>query len=124
MSRIPLTRVFAEGAVIVVSILLAFAIDRWAEGLRERDAEQALLGQLETELQAARESLVQAIEFHERYANDAREVLEVSLLPGAEPSLLQVDAALFLLVQVLIELLQLTTPYQQNLDAATPLRLG
>ena len=37
MSRpIPWLRVFAEGAVIVVSILLAFGIDAWWEGRQER----------------------------------------------------------------------------------------
>ena len=36
-------RVFAEGVVIVASILLAFGIDAWWEGRREREQEEGVL---------------------------------------------------------------------------------
>ena len=48
--RLPWTRIVAEGVVIVASILLAFAIDRWWEGRRDAAAETALLADLRGEL--------------------------------------------------------------------------
>ena len=41
--KIPWFRMTAEGAAIVVSILLAFAIDAWWEGLREREEQREIL---------------------------------------------------------------------------------
>lgn len=50
--RLPWKRLFAEGAVIVVSILLAFAIDAWWDFSQERAREASYLSQLERELQS------------------------------------------------------------------------
>ena len=47
--RIPWTRVFLEGVVIVGSILLAFGIQAWWDGLQEREEEQEILVGLEAE---------------------------------------------------------------------------
>lgn len=73
--RIPWTRILTEGAVIVASILLAFAIDAWWEGGQElrslRDHEDLVVAELAqastrlraeaTDATAARESLGTAI---------------------------------------------------------------
>ncbi|MDH3424629.1 MAG: hypothetical protein OEN00_16655 [Gemmatimonadota bacterium] len=45
--RISRSRVLAEGAVIVLSILLAFGIDAWWEGRQERAEELAALSALD-----------------------------------------------------------------------------
>ena len=45
-SRIPWVRLFAEGCVIVVGILLAFGIDAWWDGRQARHAEQRLIANL------------------------------------------------------------------------------
>lgn len=54
---IPWLRIFAEGTAIVVSILLAFAIDAWWENRREVAAEQLRMNALVEEFQAARAQL-------------------------------------------------------------------
>jgi len=48
--QIPLLRILAEGAVIVVSILLAFGIDAWWGGYQLRQDERALLHELRNTL--------------------------------------------------------------------------
>lgn len=50
---IPWLRVFAEGAVIVASILLAFGIDAWWEGRRERAEERDALEALAADVGVA-----------------------------------------------------------------------
>lgn len=49
--RMSLPRLFAEGTVIVLSILLAFAIDAGWESSQERQKEASYLGQLESDLE-------------------------------------------------------------------------
>jgi hypothetical protein len=63
--QIPWLRVFAEGAVIVVSILLAFGIDAWWDNRQERAAEQAALLGLATDLETSRDRLAHIIGVHE-----------------------------------------------------------
>ncbi len=65
---IPWLRVFVEGAVIVGSILLAFALDAWWDN---RNHENELRDQLELvsrEMQSAREALQRALDAHDRNA--------------------------------------------------------
>ncbi|MHC5065242.1 MAG: DUF6090 family protein [Planctomycetota bacterium] len=58
-------RFIAEGAVIVVSILLAFAIDAlWAQHLLQQE-EQVALASLETEFKANLQQIDQVVEVHE-----------------------------------------------------------
>jgi len=64
--RIPWARVGAEGAVIVASILLAFAIDRAWETRRDHDREQDILLALEHEMVENRENLTESLERHAR----------------------------------------------------------
>ena len=46
------SRIVLEGAIIVASILLAFAIDAWWDGVQEERAERAALGSLVEEFEA------------------------------------------------------------------------
>jgi hypothetical protein len=55
--QIPWPRVIAEGAVIVVSILLAFGIDAWWEGRQERAEEGRYITALLDEAYAAADEL-------------------------------------------------------------------
>ncbi len=54
---VPWLRVFAEGAVIVLSILLAFGIDAWWEGRQERAEEREALEALADDFDAAAREL-------------------------------------------------------------------
>ena len=59
MSRqIPWARVFAEGVMIISSILIAFGIDTWWQQRRERIDEQAALVRIYDELVAERDRVV------------------------------------------------------------------
>jgi len=51
--RTPWRRIIAEGAAIVVSILLAFSIDAWWELRAERELEREYLASLQTEVEVA-----------------------------------------------------------------------
>ena len=57
IKQIPWLRVIAEGAVIVVSILLAFGIDAWWEGRQERAEEDRYINALLDEAYAAADEL-------------------------------------------------------------------
>ncbi len=59
--QIPWPRVFVEGVVIVGSILLAFGIEAWWDGLQERDEEQELLAGLHQEIASNYELLEAAL---------------------------------------------------------------
>ena len=48
-AQIPWLRVFVEGVVIVASILLAFGLQAWWEGVQEREEERATLERLAAE---------------------------------------------------------------------------
>ena len=48
--KIPWPRILAEGVVIVVSILLAFWIDEWADERQKRDEEKKLLRAIQAEI--------------------------------------------------------------------------
>lgn len=58
--RFPWARILAEGAVIVASILLAFAIDAWSAERAERQQEQVHLQRLSADLAAMRAHLLEA----------------------------------------------------------------
>jgi hypothetical protein len=59
-NRTPWLRIFAEGLAIVVSILLAFAIQAWWEGRQARADAVAALATLATDIQVARPSVESA----------------------------------------------------------------
>jgi hypothetical protein len=50
------SRLIAEGAVIVVSILLAFGVDAWWDARQERAREESYLGQLAEDLESTLEN--------------------------------------------------------------------
>lgn len=52
------SRIFAEGTAIIVSILLAFAIDTWWQDRKEADTQSAQLQSLVSEFKEARHHLV------------------------------------------------------------------
>jgi len=54
---IPWTRLLAEGIIIVVSILLAFAIDAWWDAAQDRSREMSYLSQLATDLERTLENI-------------------------------------------------------------------
>jgi hypothetical protein len=77
--RIPWSRLIAEGAVIVVSILLAFAIDAWWDERADDAQETALLNGLAEDFHAASDDLQRARALHE-----AKSVAAAQLLSWAE----------------------------------------
>lgn len=76
--RLTLGRALSEGAIIVGSILLAFAIDAGWDAYRERADEQAVLASLETEFTANLETLERVIRRHEGFADRATELEAMS----------------------------------------------
>ena len=60
--QIPWLRVFVEGVVIVVSILLAFGLQAWWDGVQLRQDERALLTELRTTLGEDLAGVVQAFD--------------------------------------------------------------
>ena len=59
-------RLLVESLVIVVSILAAFALDRWWESVRARAEEQQVLESLDAEFRAARSQLESTLALHQR----------------------------------------------------------
>jgi len=51
--QIPWPRIFAEGAAIIVSILLAFWIQAWWEGLQRQEDERVFLRSMLDDLRRA-----------------------------------------------------------------------
>ena len=68
--QIPWLRVSVEGVVIVLSILLAFGIDAWWDGVQERTAEQSVLRGLVIDFEANLEALKSTIATHEEYRDN------------------------------------------------------
>jgi len=64
-TALPRRRILAEGVVIVVSILLAFAIDAWWDETRERGREKTVLAGLRSEFEANRTRLMANLAEHE-----------------------------------------------------------
>lgn len=62
-------RLVAEGVVIVVSILAAFALDTWWDNHKNAEEEQRVLSALDSEFRSAREDLQVQLESHERILN-------------------------------------------------------
>jgi hypothetical protein len=64
--KIPWKRLSVEAAAIVVSILMAFAIDAWWSERQERAEEREVLESLYTEFEANRDEVASVISFHDR----------------------------------------------------------
>jgi hypothetical protein len=63
--QMPWLRVFAEGVVIVGSILLAFGIDAWWDGRQERRAERVYIGRIIADLRETRGHIMENTEHYE-----------------------------------------------------------
>lgn len=72
---IPWARIGAESVAIVGSILLAFWIDAWWEGLTEREQESAILQALLRDFGEAREQFDQIASRHERLQGNMEQLL-------------------------------------------------
>jgi hypothetical protein len=81
---IPWRRILAEGAVIIVSILLALSADAWWDSLQERRQERAALLQLHDELLENRARL-QATEVGHRQQRDATAELLATVARRGDP---------------------------------------
>ncbi len=75
--RISWERLFLEGVVIVVSILLAFALQAWWEGRQESEQRQAILSGLASDFAAASEDLMRSAARHERVLAAAERILKL-----------------------------------------------
>jgi len=75
-------RIFAEGVAIVVSILLAFGIQAWWDGVQEREEEQALLAGLLAEFETNVEQLDLRISEHNMLSSTGRDLQQRLLVAG------------------------------------------
>jgi hypothetical protein len=92
-------RIFAEGVAIVVSILLAFAIDAWWDEARERSRERTVLTGLRSEFDANRARLAGNVSEHEATHKAALSLIDLSDSGGAVPP----DSMDYLLRRVFID---------------------
>jgi hypothetical protein len=86
--QIPWLRVFVEGVVIVGSILLAFGLQAWWEGRRERRDEQELVFAFTAEFDGVEAELDRAREVHQARRESTAELIRLidqgTPLPGAD----------------------------------------
>ena len=86
-----LFRMIGETVAIVLSILLAFAIDAWWQDRAEYREETSALRALRDEFEANREVLERFIAFHSDLQSSARAVLQLAADPTAETAAEEVD---------------------------------
>jgi hypothetical protein len=75
---IPWRRISVEAAAIVASILLAFAIDAWWDGMQKRAEEQEILSSLRAEFEANQEVLTRTAEIHRRILGAMQDIVSAS----------------------------------------------
>lgn len=90
-SRIPWARISAEGAVIVVSILLAFSIDAWWENRTEREAELWLLDRLHSDFSEIQSNLEIVRADHQQTYDACVAILDVAAAGEPLPLTPEVD---------------------------------
>jgi hypothetical protein len=90
-------RLLVEGAVIVASILLAFAIDRGYESYQERREEAAILEGLRSDFLANQEALESHLEWYDRWSDGISDVQEYISGGSAEPKAGELEQALTVL---------------------------
>ena len=88
--RLDPARLFVEGLVIVVSILLAFALDAWWDGRQEAEIEKEMLTALESELAGALRILDLQIDVHEIHAENVLTVAD-ALAAAGDGATIEVD---------------------------------
>lgn len=87
---IPLKRLAAEAAAIIVSILLAFAIDAWWQDRQDSEVEQMLLSRLKADFEQMREDIL-FIEAEHIETSDACVAL-MNIPPGSKvPETVETD---------------------------------
>lgn len=69
-----LRRLGTEAAMIIASILLAFAIDRGFEGYQQTEEETAILSGLKAELTSSRGGLQRHMQWYERWENSITKI--------------------------------------------------
>jgi hypothetical protein len=89
MRRVDPARVVGEGLLIVVSILLAFAIDAWWDGQIERREEQEILSALAADFSNTRETVLHTTALYEQARDSTYRLLglmeeDLSLVPSSE----------------------------------------
>ena len=77
------SRALLEGVVIVGSILLAFGVDAWWDGLQERASERDYLSRIATDLAEMRKDIVDRSDHYAMIADHGRAV--VPILAGEQP---------------------------------------
>jgi hypothetical protein len=80
--KIPLPRIAVEGAVIVASILMAFAIDAWWEDRRQDASEQIVLQTLLDDLRVKQALLADMTDFSEAIIESAESLLRAASNTG------------------------------------------
>ena len=75
---IPWTKISVEAAAIVASILLAFSIDAWWDGVKSRAEEQEILSLLRAEFEANQEVLTRTAGIHRLNLGAMQEIISVS----------------------------------------------
>lgn len=78
LRNIPWTRVFAEGAAIVASILLAFWIQAWWDGKHERADERVILQSLLDDLSAKKDLLLRQRRDRQAVLSSAVKLLQIA----------------------------------------------
>jgi hypothetical protein len=73
---IPWPRIFAEGAIIVVSILLAFWVDAWWEDRKDRAEEERIVGLIHAEAVANRQLFAEHRQLHQGIVDAGLRLLE------------------------------------------------
>jgi len=94
---IPLKRIAVEAAVIVASILLAFAIDAWWDERQERIEETDILLGLKSEFSRYRDDLERSIEYHANVRLLTEELMAATRRGSWSSETLSVDYALITL---------------------------
>jgi hypothetical protein len=83
--HIPWLRIFTEGSAIVVSILLAFAIDAWWDDRKDRHEERKQLSAMRLEFQEGLVALDEILESIQRHAANVDEFINILKQAGDEP---------------------------------------
>ncbi len=81
-NRIPWLRISAEGAAIIASILLAFAIDAWWDGVQADRDTQEILDAVLVEMESNLTSLQDSITHHEEIVDAIKIALEQTSIAG------------------------------------------
>jgi alpha-D-ribose 1-methylphosphonate 5-triphosphate synthase subunit PhnH len=100
-SKIPWTRLIAEGGAIVISILLAFAIEAWWADRQVRLEEKVALSQLQVEFETNARLLNEKRQTHQAIYDAARYLLELTASEiGSSTDLARVANSVMLISEI------------------------